>query len=48
MILVIGSFEGDGTFKNVDIPQNLPDPAVIAFNQIWPDGFPTKTRVIIY
>lgn len=42
MILAIGAFEGGGIFNNVDILQNLPDPAEISSNQIWPDGFPTK------
>jgi hypothetical protein len=46
-IIPTGSLMGGGTFNNVDyIPQNLPDPAVVASNQIYPGGFPTTPEQV--
>ena len=47
-IIPSGSMEGAGTADSIDYaPQNPPDPAVIAENQVWAGGFPSKPEELI-
>ncbi|MEJ2193739.1 MAG: hypothetical protein P8X73_02630 [Ignavibacteriaceae bacterium] len=47
-IVTIGNIEAGGTFDSVDYtPQDPPNPAVIAKNQVWPGGFPTTIEELI-